>query len=152
MELSNPNELIMLGKIVQIANGRRRRGMCALRRSTGAAVASANLLIGSRKSINVAVRVTMQFGMQSFKPKIDKAQIICTLIQGKHIHTYVYRKAWLNSVWHRRHTLLCKCRTRLKSIEIESAMYTQVYTTCIMVDRRGVFFLGGIFGLGIGLL
>ena len=60
----------MLGKLVQIANGRRRRGTSALRRSTGAAVASANLLIGSRKSISVAVRVRMRFGMQSFKPKI----------------------------------------------------------------------------------
>jgi hypothetical protein len=60
----------MLGKLVQIANGRRRRGTCALRRSTGAAVAYANLLIGSRKSISAAVRVRMQFGMQSFKPKI----------------------------------------------------------------------------------
>jgi hypothetical protein len=44
----------VLGKLVQIANGKTQAGTCVLHPSTGVAVASANLLIGSVKSINVA--------------------------------------------------------------------------------------------------
>jgi hypothetical protein len=73
----------MLGKLVQIANGRRRRGTCALRRSTGAAVAYANLLIGSRKSISAAVRVRMQFGMQVLNPRSPSPD------NTRKAHTYV---------------------------------------------------------------
>lgn len=59
--------LIVIGKPMQIASGRRRQATRALRHLIGAAAASVNLPTGSRKFINGAARVRMQSGMQSSK-------------------------------------------------------------------------------------
>ena len=142
-------ELIVLGKLVQIASGRRRQATCALHRSTGAAAASANLPTGSRKSISAAARVRTQSGMQSSEPKIFHRNY--TRLQGLHIYRHI-EKPWLNRVWHRRwwpdSSLFCMLTTRWGVLEIERGMCTQV---CMIVVDRGGFF--GCFGfLGIGLL
>ena len=85
-------ELIVLGKLVQIASGRLRQAMCALHHSTGAAAASANLPTGSRKFISAAARVRTQSGMQSSEHKIFQRNY--TRLQGMHIYRHIESHGW----------------------------------------------------------
>ena len=74
-------ELIVLLTIVQIVNRRRGQAMSARPRSTGAAAASASLLIGSRRSISAVVRVRTLSGTQL--SKLENLQT--TLTDERHI-------------------------------------------------------------------
>lgn len=84
---------LWLAKPVQIASGRRRQATRALHHSIGAAAASVNLPTGSRKSINGAVRVRMQSGMQSSKTQ-DRQKKLQSFLQGMHIYRRIQNHGW----------------------------------------------------------
>lgn len=134
-------ELIVPDTLVQTANGRRRRAMCALRLSTGAAAASANLPIGSRRSISAAVRVRTLSGVQSSKQKDQCPETLHSYKRKAPVYIYI-------NTCHVQQLIACQLRVHIKSMRIGEQC---THKCACMTDRRDVYFLF-LFWIGIGLL